>query len=251
LLEQTVNRCTLVNIESPENHFTAISTLLRVNGEEQTFMMDRPYSTDRAESDPGLSKSNLTHITGKSRGASLSFQAEFRGMLEEEGLTLYRFSFPKEIAYAAQRASYRVDTRDSDTLISFTTSSGNVFKAPLCDISDGGLRVMAGRDTIKSIAKGDRIYCTLDIEDESCRKLEVKLCKPSKVDDPNMIEFGATFVDLLPFQKTLISHYIAGMERKLLRKHHAIPEPVPLKELSAKANDDVTERSSTESSTHI
>ena len=229
LLEQVVSRGNLVNVLNSTNQQHGISTLLAVDGNGQTFTMDKPFMADSVGDEWELSKSEPLNITGKNRGTSISFQAEFKGKVEEEGLTLYRFCFPKEIVYSAQRASHRVDTRDFDTLISFFTSSGYAFEAPLCDISDGGLRVRASRETIKSITKGDQIYCSLDTDDDSCKKLEVKLCKPSKVvDDPNMIEFGATFTDLLPHQKTLISQYIAGLERKVLRKQHAIPEAAPL-----------------------
>jgi c-di-GMP-binding flagellar brake protein YcgR len=234
LLEQAANRSNLLKVSHLNKPQDLISTLLRVEGEGRTFVLDRPYSVDSATSELGLTKADLVNISGMSGNASLSFQAEFREVIQEEGLSLYRFAFPEEISYVAQRASHRVNTRDFDTLISFTTSSGYTFQAPLCDISDGGLRVRAERDIIKLISKGDHIYCALDIDDDCCKKLEVKLCKPSKVDDPKLIEFGATFVELLPYQKSQISHYIAGLERKLLRKQHAIPEAAPLNESPAR-----------------
>jgi len=243
LLEQAVSRCSLVNISDLTNNQNAISTLLRVDGDGRMFIMDKPYFTDNSNEERKISKSEIFSIVGKSRGASLSFEAEFKDIIKEDGLNLYRFSFPKEVVYSAQRASHRVDTRDFDTSIPFTTSSGYSFDAPLRDISDGGLRVRAGRADIKSITKGDRIYCALDIGDNSGKKLEVKLCKPSKVDDPNMIEFGATFIELFPYQKTLISHYIAGLERKMLRKQHAIPEAIPLIEAEAKSAEEKNSQS--------
>ncbi|MCW8825841.1 MAG: PilZ domain-containing protein, partial [Gammaproteobacteria bacterium] len=167
---------------------------------------------------------------GKSQGSSIQFETKLMGTVKEEGLSLHRYAFPKELFYSSQRSSYRVDTRDFETLIHFSTSSDFTFDAPLCDISDGGLRVTTKKSVIKSITKGDDIFCALDIDDGSCQKLKVKLCQPSKLDDPNLIEFGATFVDLLPHQKSQISQYIATLERKLLRKQHSIPDAVPLSE---------------------
>lgn len=231
LLDQMANRAHLVTITTPSGQQSAVSTLMRVDGKKREILLDSPYITDlTAEFE--LSSADMVNISGGSDGSSISFQAEFKEIVEEQGLPLYRFSFPKELSYSAQRASHRVNTRDFDTNISFSSSSGYAFEAALCDISGGGLRVMAEKSVIKGLSKGDEIFCKMDIDDGSCNKLKVRFCKPSKTDDPNNIEFGATFVELSAHQKSQISHYIAGLERKLLRKQHAIPESVPLNEAS-------------------
>lgn len=225
LLDQMANRCHLVTITAQLDQQVAVSTLMRVDGKNREILLDRPYFTDSAAGFE-LSSADMVNIMGRNDGSSISFQAEFKETVEEQGLSLYRFAFPRELSYSAQRASHRVNTRDFDTNISFNTSSGYAFEAALCDISDGGLRVRAGKSVINGLTKGDEIFCKMDIDDGSCNKLKVRLCKPSKTDDPNIIEFGATFVELSVHQKSQISRYIAGLERKSLRKQHAIPESV-------------------------
>lgn len=236
LLEQMASRRDLINISNQSSHTTAISTLMRVDGKRRELILDKPYVTDQNH-ELELSKSDSVTISGVSGGSSISFQAEFIESGEEQGLPLYSFSFPNELSYSPQRASHRVDTRDFGETIAFTTSSEYQFEVDLCDISDGGLRVRASKSAIKGLTKGDEIFCRLDIEDGSCNKVKVRLCKPSKTDDPNTIEFGATFIDLSPHQKGQISHHIAGLERKLLRKQHSIPESVALNELSESTSE--------------
>ncbi|MCW8888659.1 MAG: flagellar brake protein [Gammaproteobacteria bacterium] len=226
LLEQMVGRSHLINITSKTDNRSAVSSVLRVDADGRSFLLDTPYIND----DSAQSEFDSISVSGKSQGSSIQFETELMGTVKEEGLSLHRYAFPQELFYSSQRSSYRVDTRDFETLIHFSTTSGFTFNAPLCDISDGGLRVTTKKSVIKSITKGDDIFCALDIDDGSCHKLKVKLCQPSKVDDPNLIEFGATFVDLLPHQKSQISQYIATLERKLLRKQHSIPDAVPLSE---------------------
>jgi len=225
LLDQMTNRGHLVTITGLEDQQVAVSTLMRVDGKNREILLDSPYITDSVAGFD-LSRADMVNILGRNDGSSISFQTEFKEIVEEEGLSLYRFAFPSELSYSAQRASHRVNTRDFDTNISFNTSSGYAFEAALCDISGGGLRVRAGKSAIKGLTKGDEIFCKMDIDDGSCNKLKVILCKPSKTDDPNTIEFGATFVELSAHQKSQISRYIAGLERKSLRKQHAIPETV-------------------------
>ena len=230
LLDQMANKCHLVNITSQLDQTAAVSTLMRVDGKNREILFDKPYVTDPTV-EFELSPADSFTISGGSYGSSISFQSEFIEIVEELGLALYRFTFPKELLYSTQRASHRVNMRDFDTSISFSTSSGYSFDAPLCDISDGGIRVRAGKSVIKGLTKGDKIFCKLGIDD-SCDKLRVTLCKPSKTEDSNTIEFGATFMGLSHHQKSQISHYIAGLERKSLRKHHSIPEPITLSGLS-------------------
>lgn len=224
LLDQMASRCHLVTVTTLDQQ-VAISAIMRVDGKNREILLDSPYKTDSAAGFE-FSNSDMVNISGGNDGSSISFQVEFKEIVVEQGLSLYRFAFPLELSYSAQRATHRVNTRDFDLNISFSASSGYAFEAALCDISDGGLRVRAEKSVIKGLSKGDEIFCKMDIDDGSCNKLKVRLCKPSKTDDPNTIEFGATFVELSAHQKTQISYYIAGLERKLLRKQHAIPESV-------------------------
>ncbi len=226
LLNQMLGAGNLVAITTGANSPVAVSALMGVDGKNREILLDSPYVTNSSAVKLALSNNDTADISGINDGSSLFFQAPFKEIVEERGLRLYRFAFPTKLFYSAQRESHRVNVRDFDINIAFSTSSAHLFDAPLCDISDGGLRILVEKSVIKGLSRADDIFCKIDIDEGSCNEIKVKLCHPAKTDIPNIIDLGAVFTELSAHQKGQISHYIAGIERKLLRKQRLVTEPV-------------------------
>ncbi len=160
------------------------------------------------------------HAHTRLKGVDISFGGILEGATQENGMALYQVALPTQILYRQRRSSFRVRV-GAGLIVPVTLSNQNLLQlqGELCDISTGGIGLRLKLDPTQAIDNGS-IFPDCNIQLPSNEHvhsgLELRFISPA--DARNMVRFGGRFLGLESSNQKLIEHFVASLERELLRR---------------------------------
>ncbi len=167
-----------------------------------------------------LLQSRALHAHARLRGVDISFAGALQEAGEKDGIAFYRLPMPTLVNYRQRRANFRARV---GMAIPVPIGLGNRHIAELdgtlYDISIGGVGALVRAGSIAELRQGsvfERCNIRLPKGREITCGLEIRYV--SHDERRHALRIGGRYVDLGRAQEKIIEHFVAALERELLRK---------------------------------
>lgn len=160
------------------------------------------------------------HAHTRLKGVDISFGGILEESTQEGGMALYQVALPTLILYRQRRTSFRVRV-GAGLIVPVTLSDQNLLQLQgvLCDISTGGIGLRLKLDPSLAIDNGVIFPdCSIQLPGNEPIHSGLELRFVSPADQRSMVRFGGRFLGLESSNQKLIEHFVASLERELLRR---------------------------------
>tara|TARA_R110002111_G_scaffold79218_3_gene125524 strand:+ start:544 stop:1332 length:789 start_codon:yes stop_codon:yes gene_type:complete len=203
-----------ITIESSDECYG--STILEVNNENGYLVIDELHP------EQGHSKIEVgTSISFNSRyaGAFVYFVATVEAISDNSKAAYYKIGIPDEIQYHQRRNTYRITTSISEPVtVNLVNEDDVLIKAELRDISHGGVCLRVNSTSHISINSGDIIpTCLIQVSDERKILSSLNICHVEFIKETGSLRIGAEFSDMSAFDQRELEHFIATLERAIIK----------------------------------
>lgn len=212
LLGRLIQHRVLVQITLPNNPQTYTSTVLSLDVEQNTLLLDQIFPAVQREQ---LSADGLCELHARVEGASLSCQLRLQGIDEGSGLVCYRMQLPEAVAYTQRREGHRVRVDSLGVVAEIYSDNGMACKGILHDFSPGGVSLELEDDRW---FRSTEVYrCTLYLPHEPPFHCKLEICcrRHDAAKDRQIL--GGSFVELDKRGENTVSKLVTELERQLLR----------------------------------
>jgi c-di-GMP-binding flagellar brake protein YcgR len=193
------------------------STIIQINNDENYLVIDELYPED-GHHQIEIGK-NLT-FNAQCSGAFIHFCGQVEAIGENAKAAYYKIGMPKEIEYHQRRNTYRISTSISEPIpVNLVNEDEVLIKAELRDVSHGGLCLRVNAASHISIRSGDYIpTCLIKIENDQKILSSLNICHVETIKESGSLRIGAEFADISKIDRRELEHFIASLERAIIKK---------------------------------
>ncbi len=167
-----------------------------------------------------LLHSRALHAHARLHGVDISFAGALQEAGERDGIAFYRLPIPALVSYRQRRANFRAHVgMGMPVPIVLGNRHMQELGGTLCDISIGGIGALLQAGSATALRQGvmfDRCNIRLPRGSEISCRLEIRFI--SQDERRHALRIGGRYVDLDRNQEKIIEHFVAALERELLRK---------------------------------
>ncbi len=204
-----------VTIEPSDECFG--STIIEINNDENYLVIDEFYPEDgHNQIVDGKQLSFNAHLSG----AFVHFFGKVDAIGENTRAAYYKIGMPEEIEYYQRRNTYRITTSISDPIpVNLITEDEVLIKAELRDISHGGMCLRVNATSHVSINGGDYIpTCLIQVGNDQKILNSLNICHVEMIKESGSLRIGAEFAAISKIDRRELEHFIAYMERAIIKK---------------------------------
>ena len=167
-----------------------------------------------------LLRSRSLHAHARLRGIDISFAGTLQEAGVRDGIAFYRLPLPSLVNYRQRRANFRAHVGMGIPVpVALGGRHAAELDGTLCDISTGGIGAMLRSGRTTDLHEGvvlDHCSISLPIGREISCALEIRYV--SHDERRHALRIGGRYVDLDRSQEKIVEHFVAALERELLRK---------------------------------
>lgn len=167
-----------------------------------------------------VSRGSKFIIRARAEGVETIFRGEVQKIGSDNGVYYYQIPFPATIQYFQRRAHYRALVGIAKEIsVVLTRGNDEIVTGSLHDISAGGVGIRFRKSAPKSIVEGEMIpRCVIRFPggDEFICEVEARSIRTSG--NGNYRVLGARFSSLGAPQRNKVQHFVAELDRALLKK---------------------------------
>lgn len=224
VLRSLEERNTLIHLHVPGRQLAIITTVLQIDSDKQTAIIDNASEDD-------LNNRLL-------RASSLSMEAQLdkiRILFSVNGVRACMFDgkpaleipFPDSITRLQRREYYRIDIPLSDTATCAMQLPVQPYtlKLSIRDISCGGLSLLDQDHVLEKSLGTVFEYCTLQLPEQPPLKLSMKVVRavPEKLANEKVIlRVGCAFINISNPARMQLQRYVSQLERKAIARQRGL-----------------------------
>lgn len=167
-----------------------------------------------------VAKGSKFIVRAQAEGVETIFRSEVQEVGIDNGVYYYQINFPATVQYFQRRAHYRAPVGIAKEIsVVLTRGNDEILTGSLHDISAGGMGVRFRKSTPASIADGETIpRCVIRFPagDEFICEVEARSTRTSG--NGNYRVLGVRFSSLSAPQRNKVQHFVAELDRALLKK---------------------------------
>lgn len=204
-----------VTIESSDEFYG--STIIEINHDEDYLVIDELYPEDgHSQIEPG----KILSIDAQYSGAFIHFSGQVEAVGENAQAAYYKIAIPKEVDYHQRRNTYRIATSITEPiLVNLVNKDEVLIKAELRDISHGGMCLRVNASPHISLHSGDQIpTCLIQVGKDRKILSSLNICHVETIKETGSLRIGAEFSSLSKTDRRELEHFIASLERAIIKK---------------------------------
>ena len=217
LLTRLQEKRALLQVTVPGSADPYNSAILDVDSEQRYLVIDElsPKSGHIL-----LLKAGRLGVQTQLKGVDIRFDSLVESSGESDGTAFYRIVLPSALDYRQQRAHYRARVGMARPVeVTIERINGDRFTGYLNDISVSGIGIRFSHGLPPNLTRGERIpKCHTHLPtgvDLYCR-IEIRFTSVSVEGNYHIV--GVRFIQLSPAQEAEVAHYVAALDRELIKK---------------------------------
>ena len=212
LLQSLIRRRVLVSIYLPDSDVQYTSTVLSIDPQTGTFLLDELYPLS---GHPKLEASGKLRLFAQLDGAALGFDATLQAVEHQEGLYYFSLLLPDKVSYLQRRDDHRVVVSRLAIHAELYDHNGKVHKVILNDISTGGINLVLPQGEEQAFHQNGVYSCILHLPGEEPFHCDIDICY--KHQQGNDLIIGGSYVGLDTRSEHALRRVVVELERRLLR----------------------------------
>ncbi len=214
-----------ITIESSDECYG--STIIEINADENYLVIDELYPVAGHEL---ISTGTRISVNANYAGAFVYFTGTIEAIGENARAAYYKISIPEEVQYHQRRNTYRITTSISEPIaVNLVNEEEILIKAELRDISHGGVCLRVNPASHISIKSGDTMpTCLIQVSNERKILSSLNICHVEVVKETGVLRIGAEFTNMSKFDERELEHFIASLERAIIKNIKRIDSRIPI-----------------------
>ena len=220
VLNKLFSRRVLLTVAIKDSDLSYGSTILEIKEDEEYLVLDELYPT---EGHKLIETGVEIDINAQLNGAFIYFKSIIEAISENDNTAYYKVHFPDELYHYQRRGSFRVSVNvQREIPVSLTTEDNVLISAELRDISLGGVSLRCKEISHAEIKKGDHIpTCMIHTDKKNRIIASLDICHVEKIIETGTLRIGAVFTSMNKADEHRLEHFIALLERAIIKKHKA------------------------------
>ncbi len=211
LLQSLIRRRELVSVMLPGSDARYTSTVLSVDPQTNTLLLDDLFPREGHEQLLRLGELQLFAHLGS---GAMEFSARLDGVEETDGLSYFRLHLPETVNYMQRREGHRIVVAKLEIPAEVYDQRGASHPARVYDISGSGIGFLVSKNN--ALPLDTVIPCVLHFPAESSLSCKVEFCDRRSA-GANIDIVGGIFVGLDAQKEHILQRCTADLERRLLR----------------------------------
>ncbi len=193
------------------------STILEINGEENYLVLDELNPLDGHEK---IAIGSIIKVNTQHAGALVRFKVNIEAIGGDEDAAYYKAPLPERIEYHQRRNWFRVSIGINETVpVSLRTEDDVVISAELRDISVGGMALRINDCSHVKLREGDFIpSCVIKVSEQKQIMAALNICRVQNIKESGMLRIGVQFVKMNNTDIRELEHFVAEMQREMIKK---------------------------------
>lgn len=213
LLRRIMENRALLTVTIPGERGTYNSAILQVAPSEGYLVLDelKPIGGHHK-----LVEARALNARTTVRGVEIRFSSTLQEAGTEDGIALYRMSYPEEVSYLQRRAHFRVTVALNSALaVELQPPEGQSMACRIVDISEGGLGIQL--PSPNDLNPGKVIPCEIRLPPDVRLRCELEIRHSRPAGGGEGVQVGCRFVDLPSHQRKQIARLITDIQREMIR----------------------------------
>lgn len=217
LLKKIQSKHSLLTITIETSDECYGSTILEVNRDNNYLVLDELYPVAGHNK---IEKETNIAISANHAGAFVHFTAIVEATGENAKGAYYKIPVPEKVEYHQRRNTFRITASISKPIkVNLVNEDEILLKAELRDISHGGVCLRVNAASHINFQNGDTIpTCLIQVGDDRKVMCSLNVCHVELMEETGVIRIGAEFSDMSKFDRRELEHFIASLEREIIKK---------------------------------